>query len=77
MFMKLQTVLYEIIHMVYLNHLKSKNPVIDSLYFVPNISHIFSSENLFFNLKVTPSWHFGSSHRHNHVENVLIVIVKG
>ena len=29
--------------------------VIDSLYFVPHISHIFSSKNSLFDLKVTPS----------------------
>ena len=50
--------------------------VIDSLYFVPHISHIFSSKNSWFDLKVTPSWHFGISH-HYLVENVLIVTVKG
>ena len=47
--------------------------VIDSLYFVPHISHIFSTKNSLFDLKVTPSWHFGISH-HYLVENVLIVI---
>ena len=48
----------------------------DSLYFVFHICDIFSSGNLFFNPKVTPSWHCGSSHHHL-VENVLIFIMKG
>lgn len=44
------------------------------LYFVAHISHNFSSENLLFSPKVTPRWHFGSSHHHL-VENVVIFIV--
>ena len=68
------------VHMVYqlfvMNHFKPKDPNFDSLYFVFHICDIFSSGNLFFNPKVTPSWNFGSSHHHL-VENVLIFTMKG
>ena len=38
-----------------MNHFKPKDPNFDPLYFVVHISDTFSSENLFFNPKVTPS----------------------
>ena len=60
----------------YYKKIKPKDPNFDSLYFVFHICDIFSSGNLFFNPKVTPSWHCGSSHHHL-VENVWIFTMKG